>query len=464
MSGPKIARLFDRLLGGIFLIAFLSLGSQIHLLIGKDGLEPLATFLPRLVAQGGTFLDFPSLFYFFPSDRALTLGIAGGVICALVIVIGPRGPWTRPALAFATTIYLSFAVAGRTFFSFQWDNLLIECGALAVLLPRDRRSRLMHFIFRALLFKLYFESGLAKWQSSIRDWQDGSAMTYYYETAPLPTWLAFYAHALPVWWHHLESWLTLVLELAVPFAIFGPRRARLTALVLLTVFQLADAATANYGFFCYLALVLHLFLLDDGDLGSEPAPEKERIRIWEGAVAFLFVFVSLTEGMMTFAGGAPWSDALLSARVRYLPFRAVNTYHLFASITRQRIEPIFEETSDGKNWIELEMQHKAGAVDRRPDFVAPHQPRADFQLWFYGLSYRARTPAYVESLVEHLCQAPAIVQPLFRTSLSPRPRAVRIRFWQYHFAPPHSGAWWTRTAVDSSGTLDCDKSLAPAEN
>ena len=69
---------------------------------------------------------------------------------------------------------------------------------------------------------------MAKWQSPIGDWHDGSAMTYYYETAPLPTWLALYAHHLPAWWHHLESRLTLVLELVVPFAIFGPRRARLS--------------------------------------------------------------------------------------------------------------------------------------------------------------------------------------------------------------------------------------------
>ena len=41
-------------------------------------------------------------------------------------------------------------------------------------------------------------------------------MTYYYETAPLPTWLAFTAHHLPVWWHHLESRATLVLELVRP--------------------------------------------------------------------------------------------------------------------------------------------------------------------------------------------------------------------------------------------------------
>ena len=86
-----------------------------------------------------------------------------------------------------------------------------------------RPAPLVHFLFRLVLFKLYFESGVAKWQSDLGDWQDGSAMTYYYETAPLPTWLAFTAHHLPVWWHHLESRATLALELAVPFLIFGPR-------------------------------------------------------------------------------------------------------------------------------------------------------------------------------------------------------------------------------------------------
>src|SRR5256885_8382782 len=43
-----------------------------------------------------------------------------------------------------------------------------------------------HLLLRVLLFKLYFESGIAKWQSGLHDWHDGSAMTFYYETAPLP--------------------------------------------------------------------------------------------------------------------------------------------------------------------------------------------------------------------------------------------------------------------------------------
>ena len=91
-------------------------------------------------------------------------------------------------------------------------------------------------------------------------------MTFYYETAPLPTWLGWWAHNLPAAWHHFESRAVLVLELVVPFAIFGTRRLRLATAALFTGFQILNIASANYGFFCYLALALHVFLLDDGDL------------------------------------------------------------------------------------------------------------------------------------------------------------------------------------------------------
>src|SRR5262249_35544629 len=137
---------------------------------------------------------------------------------------------------------------------------------LATLLPRGRRAPWAHFLFRVLLFKLYVESGIAKWGSYLHDWHDGSAMTFYYETAPLPARLAWNAHALPASWHHFESWFTLFFELVVPFGIFLPRRGRLATLLVLTVFQIVNLATANYGFFCYLALALHLFLLDDRDV------------------------------------------------------------------------------------------------------------------------------------------------------------------------------------------------------
>ncbi|MSP59747.1 MAG: lipase maturation factor family protein [Myxococcales bacterium] len=485
-SGPLVARLYHRLLGLMFLVAFLSLGAQVRELIGQRGLLPLAAFLDR--ARGDLSLaGFPTLFWISAGDHLLTLGLWVGALLALAALCGLR---PRLSLALSTVLYLSYATACRTFTSFQWDNLLLECGALALLLPRDRRARWIHFLVRVLLFKLYFESGIAKWQSHLHDWHDGSAMTFYYETAPLPTWLGWYAHALPAWWHRVESWATLGFELLVPFAIFGPRLARRAAFVLFTAFQGVNAATANYGFFCYLAAVLHVFLLDDDDLQRaqawvraklrRPSPTKQapparsRFRAGVGRctaliVTPLYLAISLAEGLVHFARGDGWdgfAEAIAPLRERIEPWRLCNTYHLFGHITRERIEPEIQ-TFDGARWTARDLRHKAGDPLRAPGFAAPHQPRLDFQLWFYGLSFQRATPEYVATLIDRLCHDPSAVERLFAASLPAKPEAVRIAFHRYYFTTRDerraTGAWWRRELIGASRSLSCGGEESPTE-
>jgi hypothetical protein len=142
----------------------------------------------------------------------------------------------------------------------------------------------------------------------------------------------------------------------------------------------------------------------------------------------------------------------------YAPYRLINTYHLFAAITRSRIEPEFQVLTEGE-FQPLTMHYKPGPLDRAPPFVAPHQPRVDVQLWFYGLSYRRGTPQYVNTLLRRLCEDPPAVQPLFVDALPPEPRAVRIEFYRYHFTTPQererSGNWWTRDSMETPLTMPC---------
>jgi hypothetical protein len=471
-SGPQVATVFHKLLALIFVVAWLSLAVQVRLLIGARGLMPLARFLEVLSAEGPIpVLGYPSLLRvgILARDGALLAGTLLGAALAVLALLGLR---PRLCLGIGTALYLSYAVACRTFLSFQWDNLLLECGTLAVFLPAGRAAPVAHLAFRILIFKLYFESGIAKWQSSLHDWHDGSAMTYYYETAPLPAALAFYAHHLPVWWHHLESRATLVLELVVPLAIFGPRRVRLGAAAALTGFQVVNAATANYGFFCYLAAALHVFLLADGDLARLPAwfqprtarapgPRAPLLRRLGLSALGLYLVMSVIEAAVHFTQGGPWLAALEPVRGLFEPLRLVNTYHLFASITRERIEPEPQIDPDGGGtWIGLELRHKPGDPARRPDYVAPHQPRVDFQLWFHGLSFQSRQPLYVASLLGHLCGDRPAVQSLFRAPL-PAAAAVRMAYYQYHFASAAehhaTGRWWNRTLLGASAAIPCDR-------
>ncbi len=445
-----VARTFHRLLAALFLVAWVSLALQVELLVGSRGLLPIADFLAR---ARPTFPEFPSLFLFVPPRDGVL--VAGAWLGAALGLAGMVTPWARACLVVQVPLYLSYTVACRSFLGFQWDNLLLECGLLALFLPRDRPAPLARLALRLLLFKLYFESGIAKWQSHLHDWQDGSAMTFYYETAPLPTALAYYAHHLPAWWHHFESRAVLVLEILVPFAFFAPRRPRLAAAVLVTGFQVVNLATANYGFFCYLTLALHVVLLDERPPAPPPPRGRARTMLAAGLVT-LYVGVSVLEGVVAFAdpSGAV-ARASHGLRRRYAPWRLVNTYHLFGHITRARIEPEFQLSTDGTSFTAYDLHHKAGDPARAPGFVAPHQPRVDFLLWFYGLDAEGRPPEYVVRLLGDLCHDPDAVAPLFRAPLPRAPAAVQIVFWEYHFAPAGSGPWWTRTERSRLGPIAC---------
>jgi len=471
-SGPRVARIFHTLLGFVLLAAWLSLGQQVQLLIGSDGLLPLAPLAEEILAQDIAWLRFPSLLLLAPGDAALKIGIAVGVALALCAIAGFEA---RAACLLSAPLYLAYTVACRDFTAFQWDNLLIECCVLAAWLPRRATAPTAHWLMRLLLFKLYLESGIAKAQSHLGDWFDGSAMSFYYETAPLPAWPAWYFHHLPDAWHSLESWGAMGLEGLGAFLILGNRTCRLAALTFFTSFQLINLATANYGFFVYLTLALHVFLLDDRDCAilDRRLPRRLRdarspnhashtprriARVGIALFAPCWIAASLITACLHFSGSREIQRTLRPIEDSYRSLRVANAYHLFGHITRERIEPEFQTRERG-DWSAHSLHYKPGDPARAAPLVAPHQPRVDFQLWFYGLSYRRETPRYVRALLDKLCHDPEVVQGLFPEPLPARPEAVRIEFWQYHFTTPEerqaSGNWWRRASLGTLPPLDC---------
>src|SRR5213079_640866 len=118
-------RWFLRALGLIFLIAFVSLWVQIDGLIGSNGITPVREFLPAVRAQLGdrALSILPTLCWFNSSDAFLHFLCGGGVVLSLLLIFG-----IAPALSLVGLVvfYLSLAIAGQTFLSFQWDILLLE--------------------------------------------------------------------------------------------------------------------------------------------------------------------------------------------------------------------------------------------------------------------------------------------------------------------------------------------------
>ena len=112
-------------------------------------------------------------------------------------------------------LYLSLTIAGQTFFSFQWDILLLETGFLADLsraLALVAATRSAPHLFRApalfllqfLLFKLMLMSGVVKLTSGDSSWWNLTALDYHYWTQPLPTVLGWWADKSPEWVKHFS--------------------------------------------------------------------------------------------------------------------------------------------------------------------------------------------------------------------------------------------------------------------
>ncbi|MGD2113191.1 MAG: DCC1-like thiol-disulfide oxidoreductase family protein, partial [Gammaproteobacteria bacterium] len=120
-----VSGLFLRLLGLIYLAAFVSFGLQVEGLIGSEGILPLQDELQSMTRQYGTdaWWLFPSVFWLNASNAALLITCLAGAVGALLLALNIRTRLMLPLLFF---LYLSLVYAGQVFMSFQWDFLLLE--------------------------------------------------------------------------------------------------------------------------------------------------------------------------------------------------------------------------------------------------------------------------------------------------------------------------------------------------
>jgi hypothetical protein len=166
--------------------------------------------------------------------------------------------------------------------------------------------------------------------------------------------------------------------------------------------------------------------------------------------AFFSTIVSTGAEFMPSVALAPAPDAFLRA---IAPFRSFNTYGLFAVMTKPRFELVFEGSDDGRDWKPYELPYKPGDVSVRPKFVAPYQPRLDWQLWFAALGHPQQN-RWVLVVCEQLLKGNPDVLALFSRNPFPAhpPRYVRVVRYEYHFTTAAeraaTGNWWRRTPVD----------------
>jgi len=467
-------RLFVYALAVAYAVAFGSIWIQWRGLIGPSGILPAEDYFNAVHAQLGAmaWYDVPSLCWIFGAGHFISVLCCLGIVLSVLLFLR-----VAPALCllFMWACYLSLVSAGQIFFDFQWDALLLESTLVAIFLVpwtlgRSRAAydppKLARYLVWWLLFRLMFLSGSLKLTGGDPPWRHLTALTFHYQTQPLPTPLAWYVNLLPVWLHVGTCATVLVVEIAVPFLIVFPRRARHWGTVAMIALQVLIALTGNYAFFNLLTIGLCLTCLDDGwwrsvhwgvlPPSSEPHVSRNvgfvfptALR-WFAAFAVGVTFFEFVASLYPRAGSSPIVHAIEST---VGPFQSFNDYGLFRRMTVERPELIFEGSDDGRNWLEYELPYKPGNLGRRPGWVAPYQPRLDWQLWFAALGPPEDSP-WVGRVCELLMRGDPDLLALFSKNPFPShpPTSMRVIRYRYEFTDAaereRTGNWWRRTPLD----------------
>ena len=492
--------LFLRLLGVVYLIAIVSLWTQISGLVGDHGILPAADFLDsvKLLFSGqhppaSPLWLLPTLAWISPHDWFLHVLCAAGTILACLLILGVL---PIPALVLLWIDYLSLFHVGQDFLSFQWDILLLETGFVAIFLApfawrsqlfTDRHPpRLAIWLVWWLLFRLMFESGAVKltWNNGLtgpdglpvpNTWESLTALDFHYWTQPLPIWTSWYAAQLPAWFQKLSVVAVFAVELVLPWMIFGPRLLRYVACGGITLLMLLIAATGNYNFFNLLTVVLALMLLDDAiwprRLRSRMSPSDSPWLFsptrWRSLLLVPFFVLAVAAGaQQVWRAVAPTEAAgpSIASELNISQFALVNEYGLFRRMTETRPEIVIEGSDDGTDWKPYQFRWKPGDPAGRPRFNSPHQPRLDWQMWFEALRLeqvhqatgtiepRYMSPWFQSFLLRLLTGEPQVLGLLAANPFpNAPPKYLRIILYQYRFTDDDerrkTGAWWHREPI-----------------
>ena len=125
-----------------------------------------------------------------------------------------------------------------------------------------------------------------------------------------------------------------------------------------------------------------------------------------------------------------------------------------------RDEIVVEGSNDGVAWQPYEFKYKPGDVNRRPPWVAPHQPRLDWQMWFASLTTYENAPWYQNFCIRLLQGSPDVLALLARNPFPERPPTfVRGVLYRYRFG---AATWWTRERIGEYSPVQSLRNKLPS--
>jgi hypothetical protein len=361
-------------------------------------------------------------------------------------------------------------------------------------------------LLRWLAFRIMLGAGLIKLVHGDACWRDLTCLDAHFETQPIPNPLSPWFHHLPHAAHATGVVFNHIVEVIAPWFVFGPRRLRVIAGCLMASFQVVLILSGNLAFLNWLTLVPILACFDDdallailpkrvrayvagklparpprsgGELASAFGVMLGVVLLWELLTGWLSASWQVGLGITLVAGACvvlrkrdlhqlaigafaaivavksvPVIENLAGSHqamnTEYDRIALVNTYGAFGSVGMTRHELVIEGTLDADpehaTWHAYELPCEPGDVDRRPCVLGPYHRRLDWLMWFAAMADR---PPYlwVYHLVWKLLDGDTTIRELFAVDPfhGEPPKWIRIRRFEYHFAPSGSSAWWVRS-------------------
>ena len=405
---------------------------------------------------------------------------------------------------------------------------IVEGSLVSILAwPFSLVSPYIHSLFliwcvRLLLFRVMLGSGAIKYTTRDASWRNLTAMNYHYFTQPLPNPLSyFFFFYIPPWGHKLSVVTTHVIEDYFAWFIFAPSSYVRFFFLLCTInLMLVINFAGNYGFLALITIVKSVALLDDSILLSFtpqlscfiPGPYSDYPVfslpfILTAIVAIFFFIYYLLLGSIPLLGTfpdpftypfypeivqrfpflprihCPEFLAYIGSKIQeyyyvvypyvyktyyYLrPFRGINRYAKFGSMTKRRWEIIIQGSSSPSSsksvdsvWTEWNFKFKPGDPNKAPKFVYPfgHLPGLDWQAWFLPLRYERgdkTMPKWFERFIWGLLDNKQDIVNLMETQfkhINPQPtlplRKLRVLLYDYKF---QFGKWWVREFIEQWG-------------
>ena len=329
-------------------------------------------------------------------------------------------------------LYHSIVNIGQTWYSFGWESQVLESGFIAMFLvplfslkkinAKSPPSFVSVLLYRWLIVRIMLGAGLIKIRGD-KCWMDLTCMNYFYETQPVPNPLSYFMHQEPEFFHKFEVMVNHFVELVAPVLILVPiRSVCMLGGFIQIMFQVLLIISGNLSFLNWLTILpslacfddhfyqilfrkksgtirsllkmQHFLKLKDSPLNVELGKRSHRVK-----VRFCTAVDCLLFSLVAYLSWPVVMNLISSEQAMntsFEPFRIVNTYGAFGSVTKERNEVIFMGTyhdnlNDNKNrpvWLEYEFNCKPGNINRRPCVITPYHYRLDWLMWFAAFQVR----------------------------------------------------------------------------